>query len=232
MESSEPSSLIGFALAQREAVIERGLNTFIEVGEALAAIRDKRLYREQYATFEDYCANRWGWKRAHAYRMIEAAEVVQELSPIGDTPLPTTESQARELVPLRDDPEAMAAVMDAAFAAARAADRQVTARDIATERDRRRNKQSPEELAEVARQAKESAEWARSMQPPDFDPEDNRQRLVERGALRRLCRDVASQLEPAEFIERHDGYLDDRVIALVLEARDWLDRFATEWSNR
>lgn len=34
-----------------EEVIDRGLATFIEVGQALLAIRDRRLYRMAYATF-------------------------------------------------------------------------------------------------------------------------------------------------------------------------------------
>lgn len=83
-------------LAQLESVIERGMNTFIEVGNALAAIQEQKLYRASHGTFEDYCRNRWNMGRAHAYRMITAAEAV---SPMGDTglPVPTNERQAREL---------------------------------------------------------------------------------------------------------------------------------------
>lgn len=83
------------ALADCEERIERGMKTFIEVGQSLAAIRDSRLYRGTHATFEDYAVERWNLSRAHAYRMIAAAEVV---SPMGDieTP-PTNERQARAL---------------------------------------------------------------------------------------------------------------------------------------
>lgn len=45
-------------------------------------------------------------ERAHAYRQIDAAQVAGVLSPNGD--IPTNEAQARELAPLRDQPEAMA----------------------------------------------------------------------------------------------------------------------------
>ena len=84
------------ALAEHEAVIERGIQTFYEVGMALANIRDRKLYRANHGTFEDYCQQRWQMSKAHAYRMIDAAEVV---SPIGDSglPLPANEGQAREL---------------------------------------------------------------------------------------------------------------------------------------
>lgn len=83
-------------LAELEQVIERGLTTFVDVGNALLSIRDDRLYRADYATFEDYCRDRWGMTRQHAYRMIDAAQVV---SPMGDSGLsmPTSERQAREL---------------------------------------------------------------------------------------------------------------------------------------
>lgn len=86
-------------LAECEAVIERGLHTFVAVGNALLTIRDKRLYRQDFGTFEDYCRDRWGMERAHAYRLIDSAKVVNALSPIGDI-LPATESQARPLTAL------------------------------------------------------------------------------------------------------------------------------------
>jgi hypothetical protein len=78
-----------------ESRIEKGLSSFIEVGEALTAIRDARLYRAAHGTFEDYCRVKWGMRKSQAYRLIEAAEI---LSPIGDAAKAiTTESQAREL---------------------------------------------------------------------------------------------------------------------------------------
>jgi phage N-6-adenine-methyltransferase len=87
-----------------EAVIERGLATFVEVGEALLAIRDARLYRESHGTFEDYCRERWNMTPQHGGRLIAAAEVAVELEPIGSIP---SESVARELAPLRDEPDVM-----------------------------------------------------------------------------------------------------------------------------
>lgn len=85
-------------LASNERVISKGLRTFAEVGRALVAIRDGRLYREQHATFEDYCNTRWGFKKSQAYRLMESAEVVANLSPMGE--VPTSERQARPLAKL------------------------------------------------------------------------------------------------------------------------------------
>jgi hypothetical protein len=84
-------------LHELEAVVSRGLDTFVEVGTALCEIRDSKLYRQINETFESYCRDQWGMSRAQAYRMIEAAGAV---SPMGDIPgLPpvTRERQAREL---------------------------------------------------------------------------------------------------------------------------------------
>lgn len=36
-----------------EQVIERGLQTFVEVGNAIREIRDSRLYKDEYGTFEE-----------------------------------------------------------------------------------------------------------------------------------------------------------------------------------
>jgi hypothetical protein len=87
-------------LAACEATIARGLQTFTEVGHALARIKTEKLYRADYDSFEAYCKARWGFARAHAYRLIDAAKVVENVSPIGDIP---KESQARELARLPAD---------------------------------------------------------------------------------------------------------------------------------
>jgi hypothetical protein len=112
-------------LIELEKIIEAGRQTFIEVGTALEEIRDARLYKADFKTFEDYCTHKWGFKRAHAHRLIEAAGIANELSPIGDI---KTESQARELVKVPK--EKREAVIKTAAAKAEAAGRKLTARDI------------------------------------------------------------------------------------------------------
>jgi len=78
-----------------EQALEKGIENFVDAGNALSEIRDKRLYRFGFDTFEDYCQKRWQLSRSYAYRLIEAAGVVRNLSPIGNTP--THESQVRPL---------------------------------------------------------------------------------------------------------------------------------------
>jgi hypothetical protein len=53
-------------LIELEHIIEAGLQAFIEVGTALAEIRDSHLYKSNFLTFEDYCIGKWAFKRAHA----------------------------------------------------------------------------------------------------------------------------------------------------------------------
>lgn len=89
-------------LAKCEEVIDRGLHTFVDVGNALLEIRDSRLYRETYSTFEDYCKERWGWARNYANKLIASAEVVSNLGTIVPI-LPMAESQARPLTSLSPD---------------------------------------------------------------------------------------------------------------------------------
>jgi len=90
-------------LVELEQAVDRGLQTFVEVGLALAEIRDGKLYRASYDTFERYCHERWGFTRQRARQFIDAAAVTTVVVKAG-LPAPTNEAQARELVPLRERP--------------------------------------------------------------------------------------------------------------------------------
>lgn len=90
--------LVKIELAKHEAVIERGMRTTIEVGLAMKAIRDNRLYAEEYDSFESYVKHRWEFSRPRAYQLIEAAEVDANLSTVVDKHhRPQIESQLREV---------------------------------------------------------------------------------------------------------------------------------------
>jgi hypothetical protein len=90
-------------LAVHEREIEKGLPQFIGVGNALGEIMVKELWREGYSSFADYALKRWGLGKSHAYRLIDAAKVVTELSPIGENPRtrPINEHQVRPLLALK-----------------------------------------------------------------------------------------------------------------------------------
>jgi hypothetical protein len=88
-------------LFQCELIIEVGLRTFVDVGNALLTIRDKRLYRDEFGTFEAYCQERWGFTRMRASQMIAAAEVVGNVN--NCLQLPERESHVRPLTSLEPE---------------------------------------------------------------------------------------------------------------------------------
>jgi hypothetical protein len=47
-------------LDQLEAIVQPGLGTYADVGDALAEIRDRHLYRASHPSFEAYVRERWG----------------------------------------------------------------------------------------------------------------------------------------------------------------------------
>lgn len=93
-------------LADLEARIRRGMETFVEVGTALAEVRESRLHRATHATFEDYCRDRWGLTDRRARQLMEAAE-------IGTMVPVSNERQARAIAPVikSEGPEAAAEVL-------------------------------------------------------------------------------------------------------------------------
>jgi hypothetical protein len=100
-------------LEELEKVIAKGQKTFVEVGLALAEIRDLRLYKREYGGFREYCQKKWGWERTYAHYIIEAAAVVKALPPKVFT-IVNTESQARELakIPAEERAGVVQAIVD------------------------------------------------------------------------------------------------------------------------
>ena len=116
--------------ARAEKTIARGLKSFLEVGLALKRIRDQRLYRAHYRTFEEYVAKRWDFSRPRAYELCAASDVVADLSAIADIRLlPENESQARPLTWLKA-PKHRRQAWKMALKMADAGGRPVTAKDV------------------------------------------------------------------------------------------------------
>lgn len=121
-------TLIKRSLEQHEEIIESGVKSFIDVGRSLMAIRDEKLYGTAHDTFEAYCKTRWGFGKSQAYRMIESAVVVSDLSPTGDTGsnksggksaiVPENERQARAVADSAPDAKTRAVVWKASVASA------------------------------------------------------------------------------------------------------------------
>jgi hypothetical protein len=66
-------------LTRCQKIVSKGLKGFLEVGQALLIIRDKRLYRGEHKTFEQYLKRRWGIVRSRGYRLIDAFKIAEDL---------------------------------------------------------------------------------------------------------------------------------------------------------
>jgi hypothetical protein len=93
-------------LATCEKAIERGINTFVEVGQALTEIRDAKLYRASHKTFEAYCKDRWEISRPRAYELIDHAKVASADPVLSDV---SDKLTARDIRAIKGDIPAAAA---------------------------------------------------------------------------------------------------------------------------
>ena len=99
----------GLLTAAKENFYQLG----IRIREIKGSGPDDGLYTEACAawTFDDYCRETWGWQRNYAYRLIDAADTVEILYPIGykistgQLPKELTESTIRPLIKLRKPDE-------------------------------------------------------------------------------------------------------------------------------
>ena len=86
---------------QLAAIVDKGMESFIEVGKALMELRDGKSYKAAgYETFEDLCQRGFGICRDMAYRTINASALTVKMSTIVDIP---NEGTARELLKIKDE---------------------------------------------------------------------------------------------------------------------------------
>ncbi|MHC5855091.1 hypothetical protein, partial [Nostoc sp.] len=88
---------------------------FLEAGQALMELRDRRLYRSTHQTFEEYCRDRFNYSRDAAYLKISATVVYENLQKFLPTigrqiPMPTNERQLRFLAKAELEPAVQANV--------------------------------------------------------------------------------------------------------------------------
>ncbi len=78
--SSDQPTVRSGRLDQLEATIHLARKGGIEIGRALREIRDTSLFTgTACSSFEDYALARWGYQRAYAYRLIQAAALIDEV---------------------------------------------------------------------------------------------------------------------------------------------------------
>ena len=121
--SNELTTIEQAELEHYEGIIQAGIQTFFEVGNALDTIKTKKLYRQTFSSFEDYCQERWDFGRFRANQLIKAGQVYNNLYTIvnknaetASKVLPITERQTRPLadLPKEEQPKAWAAAVEAA----------------------------------------------------------------------------------------------------------------------
>ena len=90
--------------AQLESIVDNGLEKFLQVGQALAELRNKRLYRTEFPTFEAYIQSRFHLHRASVDGVIRSAETAQLLIDSGVELAPdTTATSLRAISALPED---------------------------------------------------------------------------------------------------------------------------------
>src|SRR4051812_24229113 len=68
------------ALNELETIIERGFQTFIDVANALSQIYENDLFKEAgFATYVEYCKERWKLGTSAAYNYIRAKKVLDSM---------------------------------------------------------------------------------------------------------------------------------------------------------
>jgi hypothetical protein len=96
------SSAIKDELVQLEAVIANGLQTYIDVGQAMLRIKEGKLYRLSHPSWADYLTQRWATSEQQGDRLIFAAQVAKQMIDAG-RPAPARESHARPLAAIPEE---------------------------------------------------------------------------------------------------------------------------------
>lgn len=194
-ETTELTAAESDHLAECEATISRGLETFREVGDALMSIRDNRLYRAQFETFEAYAEQKWGFSKTHANRLVAASSVAAILAPMGVEI--NSERAARELTSLLDDPDEMRAAFTEAIERSSGRPTAAVIRDVVRER------MDPEShLAKVAERELDKAEERQRL----VDEHNAHVAEVRKGLTPERIAEIRESIKPAvEFAQLADA---------------------------
>lgn len=197
-------------------------NAAEQVWELLVAAHDRQAWSALgYATWADYVRTEFDMSRRQAYYLLDQGRVafaIEEASGVQHVAHDLTIRETQEIKPhltavtssIKDKVAAEATVEPERV-------KEIVAEVIAEETSKAR--QAAEDraaLAELNAQAKSAG--------IDMDPKA----AAERGAYARLCADLTKQGDPAEFVERHRGWLNERRIGMAEKAYEWLDAFLLE----
>lgn len=90
-------------LGRLERVIDRAQESFRDLVFALREIHQRKLFKSEFFSWNDYCLKRWGFTRRYAAYLIQAARLIEECEAEGTTP-PANQNQARRILNARRKP--------------------------------------------------------------------------------------------------------------------------------
>jgi hypothetical protein len=218
-------------LADCERVIERGQRVFLDTANALATIRDGRLYRATHDTFEAYCKHRWKIGRNYANKQIAAAKVVKTLGttvPI----LPTAETQVRPLLEFdeADQPKVWEKVVRQ-IASDGGDSQAITARQItdAIEHEISKSEDGPFQKVKAQREAKAQANRARYVQTKVEKSKAKKKREAEEAATKAKLKATIDALPPDK--NNAVAYIREILADGGLHPRDRVSGHAAFWTR-
>ncbi len=220
MSSFKSNSLLTSAevehLDKLEAIVQRGLDTDLELGNALAEISDASLYRATHQTFEAYLRDRWGIRRSPDHQLPQAAGTADPPSTDLRLSAPATEPQERPLTPIRDkSPDSLTNVWEQArhmFG-----DDDVTAVEIRVTVHRREQPEADELLARLGLLLTQStgtiADVAHHLETRAADLDDNAREQLRDDvlALHEELATLNALLEPVDWDAEHGRLLTGEI---------------------
>ena len=85
-------------IPELETVVDEGLPVFVRVGMALEELKERKEYKGQGYTWDEYCKERFGFGKRHALSLRVGAQTVTSLEKGSPVPfLPRNEKQIRSL---------------------------------------------------------------------------------------------------------------------------------------
>lgn len=88
-------------LNECESVIQKGIESFKDTWSALLEIRNSKLYRKEFKTFDEYCLVKWDFSKNYVNKNIRALKTLNNLGTM--VPKTITERQLRPLTSLEPE---------------------------------------------------------------------------------------------------------------------------------
>lgn len=104
LTSIQMETLAKTRLESLEQQVKQGFKGFVQAATAMREIKESKIYKNEYGTWENYLKVRWGYSDGWWRKLQRSYSVVKNLENVttGNV-LPSSERQARELAPLEPE---------------------------------------------------------------------------------------------------------------------------------